>query len=113
MLGAHDTASLQAFLLDIVWPEGLLPAPPPQGQEPGDGAEPPLPRQRLEALDGGRLLEGRGDLHWLLEGPWQVLVRENQVVGVVAGPAVYHDARLGLLKVEVPAELAVSKIHHR
>ena len=113
-LAALDTASFQAFLLNIVWPEGLLPALPPRWQEPGDpGAEAALPRQRLEALDGGLLLESRGDLQRLLKSPWQVLVWEAQVVGVVAGPAVYHDARLGLLQVEVPAETAVSGIHQQ
>ena len=78
LLAALDTASFQAFLLNIVWPEGLLPALPPRWQEPGDpGAEAALPRQRLEALDGGLLLERGGDLQWLLECPRQVLVRED------------------------------------
>ena len=73
-----DTASFQAFLLNIVWPNGLLPALPPRWQEPGDpGAEAALPHPLLEALDGGLLLARGGDLQWLLACPRQVLVRED------------------------------------
>ena len=56
----------------------------------------------------GLLLEGEEELHRGLKGPGQVLVREYQVLRVEARPAVYHDARLRLLQVEIP-ELAKTR----
>ena len=113
-LGTLCAASPQALLLHVVRLEGFLPALPSLGQEPDEpGAEPPPACEGLEALDGGVLHEGRGDPLGCLEGPWQVLVRENQVVGVVSRPAVCHNSCLGLFQVEVPASLGSITDHQR
>ena len=84
--------------------EGFLPAPPSLGQEPDEpGTEVPPACEDLEAFDGGVLHEGRGDPLRGLKGSWQVLIREDDVVGMVSRPAMGHHPRLGLLQVKVPA----------
>ena len=84
--------------------EGFLPAPPSLGQEPDEpGAEVPPACEDLETFYGGVLHEGRGDPLGCLKRSWQVLIREDDVVGVMSRPAMGHHSRLGLLQVEVPA----------